>query len=84
MHENLKKMGLDIRKVPLVLQFNKRDLGRKGLPVISLDRMKHELNRQLNVPFFPASAITGEGVGTTLTQTLKLTLHYLQKEFKWA
>jgi mutual gliding-motility protein MglA len=84
LHENLKKIGLDIRKIPLVLQYNKRDLEQKGLPVISLERMDLELNRQLHVPSFPASAMTGEGVGKTLTETLKLTLQYLQNEFKWA
>jgi mutual gliding-motility protein MglA len=84
LHENLKKMGLDIRKIPLVLQYNKRDLESKGLPVISLEKMDLELNRQLHVPSFPASAMTGEGVGKTLTETLKLTLQYLQNEFKWA
>jgi len=84
MHENLKKMGLNIRKIPLVLQFNKRDLAQKGLPVMSVERMTHELNRQLKVPFYSASAITGAGVGATLTHTLKLTLQYLQKGFNWA
>jgi mutual gliding-motility protein MglA len=84
LHENLKKIGLDIRKIPLVLQYNKRDLEQKGLPVLPLERMDLELNRQLHVPSFPASAMTGEGVGKTLTETLKLTLQYLQNEFKWA
>jgi len=84
LHENLKKMGLDIRKIPMVLQYNKRDLESKGLPVIPLEKMDLELNRQLHVPSFPASAMTGEGVGKTLTETLKLTLQYLQNEFKWA
>ncbi len=84
MHENLKRMGLDIRKIPLVLQFNKRDLGKKGLPVMSVEKMTYDLNRQLKVPFFPASAISGQGVGGTLTQVLKMTLQYLQQEFKWA
>ncbi len=84
LHENLLKMGLSIRKIPLVLQYNKRDLEKKGLPVMSLKKMDHELNRQLKVPSFTASALSGEGVGNTLTQALKLTLQSLQDEFKWA
>jgi len=84
LHENLLKMGLSIRKIPLVLQYNKRDLKKKGLPVMSLQKMDHELNRQLKVPSFSASALTGEGVGNTLTAVLKLTLQSLQDEFKWA
>ena len=84
LHENLQKMGLSIRKIPLVLQYNKRDLGQKGLPVMSIEKMEHELNRQLKVPSFSASALSGEGVGNTLTQILKLTLQSLQNEFNWA
>lgn len=84
LHENLKKIGLDIRKIPLVLQYNKRDLEKKGLPVMPIEKMNLELNRQLKVMSFPASAVTGDGVGKTLTETLKLTLQYLQNEFKWA
>ena len=84
LHENLQKMGLNIRKLPLVLQYNKRDLEDKGLPVMPLKKMEHELNRQLKVQSFPASALSGNGVGNTLTAILKLTLQSLQNEFKWA
>ena len=84
LHENLLKMRLSIRKIPLVLQYNKRDLEKKGLPVMPVEKMELELNRQLKVPSFPASALSGEGVGNTLTQALKLTLQSLQNEFKWA
>lgn len=84
LHENLRKMGLDIRKIPLALQYNKRDLEKAGLPIMSIEKMERELNRQLNAPSFPASALTGEGVGKTLTHTIKLILAHLQKEFKWA
>jgi signal recognition particle receptor subunit beta len=84
LHENLLQMGLSIRKIPLVLQYNKRDLEEKGLPVMSVEKMEYELNRQLKVPSFTASALSGEGVGTTLQQVLKLTLQSLQKEFNWA
>lgn len=84
LHENLKKMGLDIRKIPLSLQYNKRDLENTGLPIMSIEKMEKELNRQLKVQSFPTSALTGEGVGKTLTHTIKLILAHLQKEFKWA
>jgi mutual gliding-motility protein MglA len=84
LHENLMQMGLSIRKIPLVLQYNKRDLEQMGLPVMPVEKMEHELNRQLKVPSFSASALSGEGVGNTLTQILKLTLQSLQKEFNWA
>ncbi len=84
LHENLKEMGLSIFKIPLVLQYNKRDLEKKGFPLMPIEQMERELNRQLKVPSIPASALTGEGVGATLTHILKLTLKHLQKEFQWA
>jgi hypothetical protein len=49
-----------------------------------LDQMERELNHQLKVPTFAASAVTGEGVGKTLLEGLKLTLKHLQRELKWA
>lgn len=84
LHENLKKQGIDIRRIPLVLQYNKRDLEKQGFPLMPVEKMDHELNRQLKVPSFTASALTGEGVGNTLSRIMKLTLQHLQKEFQWA
>jgi len=84
LHENLKKAGLNILRTPLVMQYNKRDLEKTEMPVMSVEQMERDLNRQLRVPSFPASAVTGQGVGATLTQTLKKTLKYLHKEFQWA
>ncbi|MCF8026709.1 MAG: gliding motility protein [Desulfobacteraceae bacterium] len=84
LHENLKKAGLNILRIPLVMQYNKRDLEKTEMPVMSVAQMERDLNRQLRVPSFPASAVTGQGVGATLTQALKKTLKYLHKEFQWA
>ena len=84
LHENLKKMGIDIRRIPLVMQYNKRDLEKQGFPLMPFEKMDHELNRQLKAPSFNASALTGEGVGNTLSRVMKLTLQHLQKEFQWA
>jgi signal recognition particle receptor subunit beta len=84
LEQNLQDYGLNIFKVPLVLQFNKRDLADQGMPLMSLEMMAQDLNRQLNVPTFPASALTGDGVGATLTECLKLTLKSLQRQLKWA
>jgi signal recognition particle receptor subunit beta len=83
LHQNLKDYGLNILKVPLVMQFNKRDHAREGIPLMPIEQMEHELNRQLKVPTFQASAIKGEGVGKTLQNCLKLTLLSLKKELSW-
>ncbi len=84
LHQNLKMYGLSILKIPLVLQYNKRDLAKKGLPVLSMEQMDKDLNKQLKVPSFPGSAVAGEGVAITFKECVKLTLKHLQKEFKWA
>ena len=84
LQKNLKEYGKNIFKIPLVLQLNKRDLADEGIPLMSIEQMEKDLNRQLQVPCFPASAVKGNGVGPTLKECLKLTLKALQKEFKWA
>jgi hypothetical protein len=81
---NLKEYGKSIFKVPLVMQYNKRDLAEQGIPLMPIEQMEKDLNRQLKVPSFQGSAVSGEGVGATLKECLKLTLQSLQREFKWA
>jgi len=82
LQHNLKEYGINIFKIPLVMQHNKRDLAGEGLPIMAVEQMERDLNRQLKVPSFPASAITGQGVGATLKECLKLTLISLKKEMK--
>jgi signal recognition particle receptor subunit beta len=82
LQHNLKEYGINILKIPLVMQHNKRDLAGQGVPVMSIEQMERDLNRQLKVPSFSASAITGDGVGTTLKECLKLTLLSFKKQIK--
>ena len=84
LQKNLKEYGLSVFKVPLVLQYNKRDLAEEGIPPMPIEQMEKDLNRQLKVPSFSGSAVTGEGVGDTLQSCLKLTLQNLQKQLGWA
>jgi signal recognition particle receptor subunit beta len=84
LQQNLKEYGIGIFKIPLVLQYNKRDLAEQGIPLMSIEKMGRDLNRQLKAPSFPASAIKGHGVKASLQACLKLTLQALQKELKWA
>lgn len=84
LQSNLKEYGKSIFKVPLVMQYNKRDLSEQGIPLMPIAQMERDLNRQLKVPSFQGSAVKGEGVGVTLKECLKLTLQSLQREFKWA
>ena len=74
LEENLAESGLDFETIPIVLQFNKRDLK----DICSVD----EMNRALNLrgwPFFEASALRGDGVFETLRGISRLTLASVRK-----
>ncbi len=80
---NLQGYGLNIMKMPLVLQYNKRDLASDGVPLMPVEEMEKAYNHQLEVPSFAASAITGKNVNATLKACLVLTLKSLKKEAGW-
>jgi signal recognition particle receptor subunit beta len=81
---NLKEQGHSIFKLPLVIQYNKRDLAEEGFPILPEDVLERDLNSKLKAPSFTASAVKGAGVWPTLKECMKLTLLELQKELKWA
>lgn len=67
LEENLRGQGKNLKTLPMVIQYNKRDLP----DIMSVD----ELNRHLNprsIPSFEAVAIQGEGVLATLTRITRL------------
>ena len=80
MKENLAEMNKDITKIPLVLQYNKVDLREEGIPLLDFDTIDGDLNKDLNVPAFEASAITGYNVVTTLKKAISLTMISFKKE----
>ena len=84
LQQNLAESNVNIFKIPLVLQYNKRDLADEGLPIMSMELMNKELNGKLKVPSFGASALKGDGVQATLKKALEVTLRHLQKELKWS
>jgi len=72
MHDNLAEHGLSSEKVPLVIQYNKRDLPR----VVSVPDLEKELNPK-GAPFYEAVALRGTGVFDTLKLACKLVLKTL-------
>jgi mutual gliding-motility protein MglA len=82
LQKNLNGYGLKISEIPLVLQYNKRDLEKEGIRLLSVESMEKDMNRQLQVPSFSASAFNGQGVGATLKECLKLTLQSLQSKLE--
>jgi hypothetical protein len=81
--ENLKSYDLNIRTIPLVLQYNKRDLAQEGLPLLPIEEMEKIYNRQLKAPSFAASAVNGQGVNDTLKACLVMTLKSLREMAGW-
>ena len=74
LNENLKEQGYDFKKIPYVLQLNKRDLP-SAMPVEELQR---ELVRK-GEPAFEAVAFQGKGVFETLKEVARLVLIELKK-----
>lgn len=74
--QNLAENGLNIQSIPVVIQYNKRDLANV-LPVKVLDEKINELK----APFHEAIAITGMGVQDTLKTACKVVLVSLAKRF---
>jgi signal recognition particle receptor subunit beta len=74
--ENLAEIGLDLRGIPLVFQFNKRDLGN----ILSVDELNDLLNPDRAVEWYEASATNGPGVFETLKAISKLTLRSLKSK----
>jgi signal recognition particle receptor subunit beta len=82
--DNLNEENKSIARIPLVIQFNKRDLQGNGFPVMPIEIMEKELNSKLKAPYYLASATEGKGVSATLKEILLLTLRQLQRDLHWA
>ena len=72
MQDNLAEHGLTSEKVPIVMQYNKRDLPR----VVAVPDLEKELNPK-QAPYFEAVALRGTGVFDTLKLACKLVLKQL-------
>jgi mutual gliding-motility protein MglA len=76
LEENLQEIGLKLDEMPLVMQFNKRDLPN----LASVEEMNTLINRH-NAPFYEAVATTGIGVEDTLKAVTKLVLNHLAVKY---
>ena len=76
MRENLKANEIDADEIPVVLQYNKRDLPN-ALPI---EILNERLNPR-NYPFFEAVAVKGIGVEDTLKGATKLVFKSLATRY---
>ncbi|HVO67588.1 MAG TPA: GTPase domain-containing protein [Syntrophales bacterium] len=82
LQENLTLYKKNIFEIPLIMQYNKRDIGEEGIPILNLETMEKDLNSDLKVPSFEASALKGDNVIPTLKKVISATMASLEKELK--
>jgi signal recognition particle receptor subunit beta len=79
MMDNMRDNGLDPKRTPIVLQFNKRDM-----PNVRSDAEIEDLRARSPQPVFTAVAIRGDGVLETLFALLQLAFRSISKEHDFA
>ncbi len=75
LRDNLTELGVSLKDMPLIIQFNKRDL-----PNIRSDGEIEALAKKGREPVFKAAAVTGPGVLESFFGLLQLTWARLEKE----
>ncbi|GBE53074.1 mutual gliding-motility protein MglA [bacterium BMS3Bbin14] len=80
LHENLVALKESIFRIPLVMQYNKIDLRKQGIPVLPTNILEHDLNSKLKVPSFEAIALTGYNVPETLKKIISSTVMSIQRK----
>lgn len=74
--DNLIINKIDPEKIPIILQYNKRDLNN----VLSIEELQKVFNQAQKYSFFEASAVKGEGVLKTLQKAIHLMIENLNKK----
>jgi signal recognition particle receptor subunit beta len=82
LQKNLATFRKSIFRIPIVLQYNKKDLVEQGIPLLSLQILEKDLNSQLKAPSFEASALLGSNVVETMKKIISMTMSSLLKELK--
>jgi signal recognition particle receptor subunit beta len=75
LRSNLAEIGVKLEELPLVLQYNKRDLSN----VLALEELEESLNPARQYESYEACAVLGQGVFETLKAISKITLRSLKK-----
>jgi signal recognition particle receptor subunit beta len=76
LEDNLKRQGIRIREIPVVMQYNKRDLPN----ALSVAELETAVNK-LKVPSFESVATTGIGVEQTIKGITQLVLAHLIRKY---
>jgi len=84
LRDNLREDNLDLEEMPLVIQYNKRDLEGSVIPVLDRITLDRDLVSEFKnpVPAIMASALQGTGVFETLREISKITLKSVHQKLK--
>ncbi len=82
LQENLAAYKKSIFRIPFVMQYNKMDLKEQGIPLLPVTTLENDLNSQLKIPSFAASAVLGTNVVATLKRIISLTVASIKKDLK--
>ena len=77
---NLASYKKSISEIPLVFQYNKRDLLNEGIPLLPVEWLEKDLNSKLKAPSFEASALKGPNVVETMKKIIIMTIESLRKD----
>jgi len=80
--ENLLLYRKSVATIPFVLQCNKIDLAKQGIPLVPKRVIENDLGLKNSIPSMHASALTGLNVAATLKQIILLTITSLKKEMR--
>ncbi len=80
LQKNLMENNLSFNEIPLILQYNKRDLVSTPIPTLELDELESDLNSHLHTMAFEAAATKGMGVFETLKAISKLTVRHVARK----
>jgi signal recognition particle receptor subunit beta len=78
--DNLASYKKNITEIPLVFQYNKRDLLDEGIPLLPVEWLEKDLNSKLKAPSFEASALKGPNVVQTMKKIIIMTIDSLRKD----
>jgi signal recognition particle receptor subunit beta len=80
LREDLAHYKKRIEQIPCVIQYNKMDLLEKGIPLLPIETLEKDLNRELKTPTFKASAWLGINVLATLKKIIIITVASIRKD----
>ena len=78
---NLASYNRKLSATPVVIQYNKRDLSEKHIPILSIESLEADLN-PFKFPFFETSSTTGYNVMEVMKKVVSLIVSSIQISLK--